>query len=53
MIPKELERAYQVMIVYGEFSKKSIVRLRDLKAPAIGSLATIRGVVVRSSDVKP
>ena len=52
-IPKELERTYQVYIVPGELTKKSVWRMRDIKAQAIGSLVTVKGIVVRASDVKP
>lgn len=52
-IPKELERGYQVFIVHGELSKKKVVKMREIRAQAIGSLVTIRGIVVKSSDVKP
>lgn len=31
-LPPELERQYQVFIVYGEFAKKSIQRMRDVRA---------------------
>jgi hypothetical protein len=31
-IPKELERAYQLFIVHGEFAKKQISKMRDIKA---------------------
>lgn len=53
VIPKELERSYQILIVHGEFAKKAFVKMRELKAPQIGSLTSLRGIVVRASDVKP
>lgn len=53
MIPKELERNYQCVIVPGEFSKKSICKMREIRAEQIGSLVSIRGIVTRASDVKP
>ena len=52
-IPAELERNYQAVLVPGEFSKKSIVQMRDVKAQNIGQLVTVRGIVTRASDVKP
>ena len=52
-IPKELERDYQVLIVHGESSKKSLHKMREIKGHQIGSLVTVRGIVVRASDVKP
>ena len=41
------------MIVPGETGKKNITKLREVRAQAIGSLVTIRGIVTRASDVKP
>jgi DNA replication licensing factor MCM7 len=52
-LPRDLERGYQVFIVYGENAKQKIVKMRDSKANMIGSLLNIRGIVVRASDVKP
>ena len=52
-IPSELERNYQAVIVPGEFSQKSIVQMRDVRASNIGQLVTVRGIVTRASDVKP
>jgi DNA replicative helicase MCM subunit Mcm2 (Cdc46/Mcm family) len=34
-------------------SKKNVLKMREIKAKEIGSLVTIRGIVVRASDVKP
>lgn len=52
-IPKELDRIYQIVLVPGELSKKHVAKMREIKAQQIGSLVTIKGVVVRASDVKP
>ena len=52
-LPRDLERGYQVFIVYGENAKQKVVKMRDSKANMIGSLLNIRGIVVRASDVKP
>lgn len=52
-IPAELERNYQVVLVPGEFSKKHIVQMRDVRAQNIGNLVTVRGIVTRASDVRP
>jgi len=52
-IPPELERNYQAVLVPGEFSKKSIIKMREVKASNIGNLVTVRGIVTRASDVKP
>lgn len=52
-IPPELERSYQVFIIYGEQAKKSILRMRDIRANQIGSLVTCKGIVTRVSDVRP
>jgi len=52
-LPPELERQYQVFIVYGAHAKKQIQRMRDVKATSIGSLVNVKGIVTRCSDVKP
>jgi DNA replication licensing factor MCM7 len=52
-IPPELERNYQIVLIPGEYSKKSVVKMRDIKSSCIGSLVTMKGIVVRASDVKP
>ena len=53
MIPSELERTYQVVIVPGEMGKKNIVPMREVKSGHIGSLTTLKGIVTRASDVRP
>ena len=53
MLPPELERQYQVFIVQGEFGKKAIQRMRDVRSQQIGSLVNVKGIVPRCSDVKP
>jgi len=52
-IPKELTRRYELIIVPGPGSKKKTIPLRQLKASQIGSLQTIKGIVVKMTDVKP
>lgn len=52
-IPKELSRVYQVVIVHAAHGKKTLCRMREIRGQNIGSLVTIRGIVVRASDVKP
>ena len=52
-IPPELERNYQAVLVPGEFSKKHLVQMRDVRAQNIGQLVSVRGIVTRASDVKP
>jgi DNA replication licensing factor MCM7 len=52
-IPAELERNYQLTITPGEFEKKNIVKMRDIKASQIGSLVTMKGIVTRATDVRP
>ena len=52
-IPPELERSYQIVLVPGEFSKKNIIKMRDLKSSSIGGLVSVKGIVTRASDVKP
>ena len=53
MIPPELERTYQVVIVQGEMGKKEIVPMREIKSNNIGQLITLKGIVTRASDVRP
>lgn len=52
-LPPELYRTYQLVIVNGESDKKTITKLREVRAQQIGQLVTIRGIVTRASDVKP
>jgi DNA replication licensing factor MCM7 len=52
-IPSELERNYQAVLVPGEFSKKHIIPMRDVRAQKIGQLVTLKGIVTRTSDVRP
>ena len=53
VIPKELSRVYQLVIVHSESAKKSLCKMRDIRGQSIGSLVTIKGIVLRASDVKP
>ena len=52
-IPKELTRRYELFIVPGPGSKNKTIPIRQLKANQIGSLQTIKGIVVKMTDVKP
>lgn len=52
-IPPELERNYSLTITPGEFEKKNIVSMRQIKASMIGSLVTMKGIVTRATDVRP
>ena len=52
-IPPELERQYHLSITPGENSKKGFVKMREIKANAVGSLVVVKGIVTRCSDVKP
>ena len=52
-IPKELTRRYELIIIPGPGSKLKAIPLRQLKAYQIGSLQTIKGIVVKMTDVKP
>jgi DNA replication licensing factor MCM7 len=52
-IPPEMERNYHLSIVPGENSKKSFVRMRDIRANQVGSLVVVKGIVTRCTDVKP
>jgi len=42
-----------VVIVPGEFTKKNIIKMREVKSMNIGALVTVKGIVTRASDVKP
>ena len=53
IIPKELRRRYELFIVNGPGEKANTVPLRQLKAKDIGSLQTVKGIVVKCTDVKP
>lgn len=33
--------------------KKTFVKMREIKANAVGALVTVKGIVTRCSDVKP
>lgn len=50
-LPPQLTRRYDVRIIPRTADKP--FRLREVRAPQIGSLVTIRGVVTRASDVRP
>ena len=52
-IPKELTRRYELIIIPGPGSKNKTIPLRQLRAEQIGSLQTIKGIVVKMTDVKP
>ena len=53
MIPPELERSYQVVIVPGDLSKKAVVPMREVRSSNIGELITLKGIVTRASEVRP
>jgi DNA replication licensing factor MCM7 len=42
-----------VFIVHGQYAKKHIQRMRDVKSQQIGQLVNVKGIVTRCSDVKP
>jgi len=46
-------RQYQLFFVHGENAKKTISKMREIKGNAIGSLVSIKGIVLRASDVRP
>ena len=48
-----LSRKFELFIIKGPNCKKSVLNIRDLRSSYIGSLVTIRAIVVRVSDVKP
>jgi len=52
-IPPELERSYHVQITPGKNAKTNFIRMREIKANAVGGMVAIKGIVTRCSDVKP
>ncbi|KAM3132906.1 hypothetical protein pb186bvf_015054 [Paramecium bursaria] len=52
-LPPELIRRYQLFIVRGSQTKDQMLSIRNLKANQIGSLVTLRAIVVRTSEVRP
>lgn len=52
-LPKELTRNFDLVIVPGPGSKDNTKPMRSLRAEEIGSLVTVKGIVVRVTDVKP
>lgn len=52
-IPKELRRQYELIIIPGPGSKDQTIPMRSLRAEQIGSLISVKGIVVRATDVKP
>jgi DNA replication licensing factor MCM7 len=42
-----------LFIVNGEYAKKTIVKMREVKSSSIGGLVTVKGIVTKCSDVKP
>ena len=52
-LPKDLRRKYNIIIIRGPGSKSNTTPLRELQANQIGSLVKVKGIVIRSTDVKP
>ena len=52
-VPAQMSRNYELYIIKGGQSKKTLSKLRELKSEAIGSLVTVKAQVIRTSDVKP
>ena len=52
-IPPELERTYHLSIIPGNDAKKEFLKMREIKANAVGSLVSVKGIVTRCADVKP
>uniref|UniRef100_F7AUJ3 DNA replication licensing factor MCM7 n=1 Tax=Ciona intestinalis TaxID=7719 RepID=F7AUJ3_CIOIN len=49
--PSELMRRYE--ICFKNLSDEKALPMRDLKAAHIGKLSTVRGIVIRATDIKP
>ena len=52
-IPAEIKRRYELIICFKPLSKVNILPLRNVGSFYIGKLITAKGVVTRTSDVKP
>lgn len=48
-----LFRKFQLFITRGPNTKQKVIPIRNLKSEDIGSLVTIKAIVVRVTDVKP
>lgn len=52
-IPPELLRRYEVIIVPSPHEKLKLTPLRAIQAKTIGSIVSLKAIVVRATDVKP
>eukprot|EP00743_Colponemidia_sp_Colp-15_P002899 GILK01003138.1.p1 GENE.GILK01003138.1~~GILK01003138.1.p1 ORF type:complete len:762 (+),score=171.51 GILK01003138.1:72-2288(+) len=50
-LPAELRRRYELVLL--PLKKTKVLPLRGVKADSIGHLVTVKGIVIRASDVKP
>ncbi len=52
-LPPQLRSTFETYILSGPNHKKKLTPLRQLKSDKIGSLVSVKCIVVRTSDVKP
>jgi DNA replication licensing factor MCM7 len=52
-IPAEIKRRYELIICYKPSNKLEILPLRHVGSNQVGKLINVKGIVTRTSDVKP
>lgn len=52
-LPPELSRNYELQVIRGENEKKSELKMREIHAETIGSLVTFKGIVTKTTEVRP
>lgn len=53
LIPARMHRKFQVVIVYRSPKPNTIKSIGQLNSSLIGSLVVLKGIVIRTDDVKP
>ncbi len=52
-LPSELTRRYELIIIPGPGSKSKLIPLRAMRAFDIGSIVSVKAIVVKATDPKP
>jgi DNA replication licensing factor MCM7 len=52
-LPPELQRNYELYIIRGMDEPKTELKMREINAETIGSLVTFRGIVTRTTEIRP
>jgi DNA replication licensing factor MCM7 len=52
-LPPELSRNYELHIIRGENEKQMELKMREIHAETIGSLVTFKGIVTKSTEIRP